>query len=100
MLDQAAHKRGELGLLPALVVRQVDVHEAQALEGMVLLDGPVQVHPAVLAGVAQDRGVFVHDSQFVAVLGHLDLVVGDDADDREERAFGLITLGTAACMIV
>lgn len=124
MLDQAAHElqgaseslrglerqskgrgrgvayRSELGLLPALVIGQLSVHERQTLEGMVLLDGPVQMRATVLAGVAEDGGILVHDSELVAVLGHFDLVVGDDGDDGEESACWLPALGAAASMLV
>lgn len=90
----------ELRLLPALVIGQFGVHERQALEGMVLLDGPVHVHTTVLAGVAEDGGILVDDGQLIAVLGDFDLVIWDNGDDGEEGTSWLPALGAAASMLV
>lgn len=63
LLNNAAHKRSKLRLLPALLVAQLDVDEIEALEGMVALDAAKQVHAAVFARVALNGGGLVDNGE-------------------------------------
>jgi hypothetical protein len=97
LLDDAAHERRELRLLPLVLLGpQLGVNEVQALERVVNFDAAEHVHTAVLAGVALDHGRFVDDGELVLVGGDAQLVAGHDADDGEERAGGLPAFGAAA----
>ena len=61
-LDDGRHERRELGLRPALVLRQLHVHEVEAEERMVrVLDAAVHVHAAAAARMALDGGAGVDD---------------------------------------
>jgi hypothetical protein len=74
-LDDGGDERGELGGRPALLAQELRVDEVKAVEGMVLvLYPPVHVRAAAGAGIAQDRGVAVHDFQLLLIGGHRDLV--------------------------
>lgn len=87
LLDDAAHERRELRLLPLVLLRsELGVNEVKALKGMVDFDTAEHVHAAVLAGVALDDGRLVDDGEFVGVGGHGELVAGHDADYAEEGA--------------
>src|SRR5438132_1395330 len=91
---------GETWGLPAALLRQLDMEEVEAEEGMSLvLDAPVHVHTAPGAGVALDGGLLVHDLELLVVRGHADLVPSGYADQREQRAFGLPALGAAAHVV-
>jgi hypothetical protein len=100
LLDDAAHKGRKLRLLPALVVAQLDVHKVQPPERMRRLDAAVQMHAAVPARVALDRGRGVDNVQFVRVGGDGERGGGEDADDGEQGAGGLPALGAAAGVVV
>jgi hypothetical protein len=100
LLDDGRHKRRELGFLPALVFRQLDVDEIQSLERVVLLDATEQVHAALLARMSLDHGALVDDLELVAVGGHGHFVLGDHSDDGEEGAGRLPALGTSTGMVV
>lgn len=67
---------------------------------MILLNRPIQVSPALLARVAENRGVLVHNLELVAVLGYLDIAVGNDSDLGEQRALRPPTLGATTEMLV
>lgn len=60
LLDDGRDEGSELGLLPALLVRELDVNEVEAVEGVLLLDAAEEVDTAVLAGVALDSGRWVN----------------------------------------
>jgi hypothetical protein len=98
LLDDTAHKRRELRLLPlVLLVAELGVHEVQPFEGVVDFDAAEHVHAAVLAGVTLDRGRLVDDGEFVLVGGDFELFAGYDAHDGEEGVGGLPAFGAAAC---
>jgi len=100
LLDEGRDERSELRLLPAFLVGQLDVHEIKPLERVVLLDATVQMDAALLARVAEDGDVLVHDLQLVPVRGHFDVVDGDDCDDGEQSALGLPALRAATGVVV
>lgn len=101
LLDDAAHKRRKLRLLPLVLLRpELCVNEIQTLEGVVDFDAAEHVHAAVLARVALDRRRRVHDLELLRVGRDPKLVAGYDADDGEERALRLPALGAAACLVL
>lgn len=100
MLDDGGDKGSELRLLPALLVRELDVDEVQALEGVVLLDAAEHVNTAVAAGVSLDGSILVDDGELVTIGSDLDLVAGDDGNDGEESALRLPALGASAGVVV
>lgn len=93
LLDDGADKGGELGLLPALAVAQLDVHKVEALEGVLGLDAAEQVHAARGARVALDGGGRVDDLELGLVGRHLEVVRRHDGNDGEEGAGRLPALG-------
>jgi len=100
LLDQARHERRKLWLLPALRIAQLDMHETQPLESMILLDRAVHVYAALLAGCAEDGCVLVEYGELVLVLGDLYVRVWSDSDDGEESALGSPALTASASMVV
>lgn len=100
LLDDGAHECGELGLLPALVLGELDVDEVEALEGVVLLDAAEEVDAALAAGVALDHSLRVDDLELVGIGGHAQLVTRHDGHDAEQRALGLPALGAPARVVV
>lgn len=54
LLDNAAHKRRKLRLLPPLGVAQLRVHKVEALEWMVRYNTAVQMDTALFASIALD----------------------------------------------
>src|SRR6202034_2079310 len=59
-LDDGGHERRKLGLFPALLLRQLDMEEVEAVERVILvLDAAIHVHAAAGAGVAPDRRLLV-----------------------------------------
>ena len=86
LLDDTAHERRELRLLPSLGVAQFGVDEVQALEGVLVVNATEQMNAALLAGVTLDGRAWVEDVELVAVGGDLYCIYRDDADDREECA--------------
>src|SRR6516162_7905853 len=77
------------------------MHEVQAVERMALvLDAPIHVRAAALAGVALDHGSRIDDRQLLAVFEDRKVVAGNDSDHREHRSLRLPALGAAAGMIV
>jgi hypothetical protein len=100
LLNNAAHKRRKLRLLPPVLrITKLAVHEIQPLERMIDLDAAKHVHAAVLARVALDHGRRVDDSELVGVGRDAELLSGNDADDGEERAVGFPALCTAARVV-
>ena len=55
LLDDRGHESGKLRLLPALLVRQLDMDEVEPLKGMISDDAAEHVDAALLTGVALDR---------------------------------------------
>ena len=66
---------------------------------MILLDAPVHVGAAVLAGVADDDGFGVDGLEFGFVGCDGEVVAGDYADDAEEGAVGFPAFGAAAGVV-
>lgn len=100
LLDDGRDKGSELRLLPALFVRELDVDKVKTLEGVLLLDATKHVDTTVTAGVSLNGSALVDDGEFVSVGGDLDLVAGDDGDDREESTLRLPAFGAAAGVVV
>jgi len=100
LLDDTAHKRRELRLLPLVLLGpEFAVHKVKALEGVVNFDAAEHVHAAVFAGVALDHGRLVDDVQLLAVGGDGELVAGYDSDDAKEGVVGFPAFGAAAGMV-
>lgn len=100
LLNNGRHESGELRLLPPLLVRQLDMDKVQAFERVRLFDTAEQVNPALPAGVSENDCRVVDDAELVSVGRDLDLVSGDNADDREEGAGGLPAFGASAGVVV
>lgn len=100
LLDDGRDKGGELRLLPALLIRQLDVDKVETLEGVIVLNATKQVDTAVTAGVSLNSSALVNNGELVTVGSDLDLVAGDDSDDGEESTLGLPTLGASAGVVV
>src|SRR5207237_5063192 len=93
-LDDRGDERAEPWGLPAALLRQLDMEEVEAEEGVSLvLDASVHVHTATGAGVALDGGLLVHDIELLVVRGQADLVSSGYADQRERRDYGLSGVG-------
>lgn len=100
LLDNTAHERCELRLLPLILHRpELAVNEVQALERMVCLNAPEHVHAARFACVALDHCRWVDDLKLVSVCADVELFSGDHADDGEECPIGLPALRTAARVV-
>jgi hypothetical protein len=100
LLNNGRHKGRELGLLPALLRRELGVHEVEAVEGVLLLDASVQVDATVAARVSLNSRRLVDDLELIGVGRHRDAVAGDDSDEREEGTGGLPALGAATGVVV
>lgn len=100
MLDNAAHKSGELRFLPALLIAEFDVDEIEAFERVVFHDSAKEVHAAFFARVTLNCGVGVDDVEFGSVLDDFEVVDWDDSDNGEEGSLGLPALGAAAGVVV
>lgn len=100
MLNNAAHKSGELRFLPALLIAEFDVDEIEAFERVVFHDSAKEVHAAFFARVALNCGVGVDDVEFGSVLDDFEVVDWDDSDNGEEGSLGLPALGAAAGVVV
>lgn len=100
LLDDGRDKGGELRLLPALFIRELNVDKVEALEGVIVLNATKQVDTAVTAGVSLNSSALVNNSELVTVGSDLELVAGDDSDDGEESTLGLPALGTSAGVVV
>lgn len=100
LLDDGRDKGGELRLLPALLIRELDVDKVETLEGVIVLNATEQVNTAVTAGVSLNSSALVNDGELVTVGSDLELVAGDDSDDGEESTLGLPALGASAGVVV
>lgn len=100
LLNDGRDKGSELGLLPALLVGELDVDKVKTLEGMLLLDAAKQVDATVTAGVSLNSSTLVDDGELVSVGGDLELVAGNDSDDGEESTLRLPALGAATGVVV
>ena len=76
------------------------MHEIQPLEGMVLLDAPEHMYPALLARVTLDGSAPIDDSELLCVGRDTQGVPRHDPDHGEQRASGLPALGATAGMVV
>ena len=75
--------------------------EIEPVERMSLvLDAPVHVHAAVLAGMALDGRLGIDDRQLVGVRDDLQPLARHDCHLREKGALRLPALGAAAHMVV
>jgi hypothetical protein len=100
LLNNAAHKRSELRLLPLVLLRsKLAVHKVQAFEGVFHLDAAKHVHATILARVALDDGRGVDDFELVAVGRDAEFLARNDADDGEQRPIGLPALRTSARVV-
>lgn len=100
LLDDGRDKGGELRLLPALFIRELNVDKVEALEGVIVLNATKQVDTAVTASVSLNSSALVNNSELVTVGSDLELVAGDDSDDGEESTLGLPALGASAGVVV
>lgn len=100
LLDNGRDKGGELRLLPALFIRELNVDKVETLEGVIVLNATKQVDTAVTAGVSLNSSALVNNSELVTVGSDLELVAGDDSDDGEESTLGLPALGASAGVVV
>jgi hypothetical protein len=100
LLNDGRDKSSELRFLPALLVRELDVDKVKTLEGVLLLDAAEHVNTTVAASVSLNSSALVNDGELVSVGGDLDLVAGDDSDDREESTLRLPALGAATGVVV
>lgn len=100
LLDDGRDKGGELRLLPALFIRELNVDKVETLEGVIVLNATKQVDTAVTAGVSLNSSALVNNSELVTVGSDLELVAGDDSDDGEESTLGLPALGASAGVVV
>jgi hypothetical protein len=100
LLDDGRDKGGELRLLPALLIRELDVDKVETLEGVIVLNATEQVDTAVTAGVSLNSSALVNDGELVTVGSDLELVAGDDSDDGEESTLRLPALGASAGVVV
>lgn len=66
LLDNTADERRELWLLPATFVCELDVHEVQTLERMILRDSAKHVHAAAFTCPSLDNRLRVHDMKLGA----------------------------------
>ena len=99
--DHRRHEGGELRRRPAGFLEQFGMDEVEAVERMLgVLDPPVHVDAAALAGIALDGGARIDDGEFVAVLRHRQVGARHHGDDGEDRAGRLPALGAAAGMVV
>ena len=84
-----------------MVAGKLGVNEIEAVEGMrPVLDSPVHVHAAVLAGMALNGGRSIDDSKLVPVGGDRELVPRYDRDHGKKRAFRLPAFRAAANVII
>lgn len=67
---------------------------------MVLLDTPEEVNTAVLAGIALNGSILVHNRKLRGIGCHRDGVSRYNANHREERTGWLPTLGAATGVVV
>jgi len=100
LLNDGRDKGGELRLLPALVIRELDVDKVETLEGVIILNAAEEMNAAVTAGVSLNSSALVNDSELVTVGSDLDLIAGNDSDDGEESTLGLPALGASASVVV
>lgn len=100
LLNDGRDEGGELRLLPALLIRELDVDKVETLEGVIVLNATEQVDTAVTAGVSLNSSALVDDGELVTVGSDLELVAGDDSDDGEESTLGLPALGASAGVVV
>jgi hypothetical protein len=100
LLNDGRDKSSELRFLPALLVRELDVDKVKTLEGVLLLDAAEHVNTTVAASVSLNSSALVNDGELVSVGGDLNLVAGDDSDDREESTLRLPALGAATGVVV
>lgn len=100
LLDDRRNKCGELGLLPALLVRELDVDEVKTMEWVLVLNATEQVDAAVLAGVTLDDGRGVDNLELVTIGCDLKLVPRDNSYNREQRSGRFPALRAAAGVVV
>src|SRR5712672_4203353 len=85
----------------ALLLEQFGMDEVEAIERMrLVLDAPVHMGAADLAGVPLDCRRSVDDLKLVAVLKHTDAVAWHHRDYREDRSCGFPAFGAAAGVVV
>src|SRR6185295_10456641 len=91
----------ELGLVPALVLRQFHVHEVETEERMVgVLDAPVHVNAAGAAGMALNRRAGVDHAELLPVGAHADIVLWHHGHHGEHGAGRLPAPSAAARVVV
>src|SRR5258705_9830434 len=85
----------------ALLLEQFGMDEVEAVERMrLVLDAPVHMGAADLAGVPLDCRRGVDDLKLVAVLKHADAVAWHHRDYEEDRSCGFPAFGAAAGEVV
>src|SRR5260370_1264233 len=96
-LDHGRYERRKSRRCRALLLEQFGMDEVEAIERMrLVLDAPVHMGAADLAGVPLDRRRGVDDLKLVAVLKHAHAVAWHHRDHREGRPFGFPAFGAAA----
>lgn len=100
LFNDGRDETGKLWFLPALFIGQLHVYKIEALERMVLLDTPEEVHTAVLAGIALNGSFFVHNRKLRGIRCHRDGVSGYNTNNGEERTGWLPTFGAPTGVVV
>src|SRR6266700_638260 len=100
-LDHGRYERRKPRSCRALLLEQFGMDEVEAVERMrLVLDAPVHMGAADLAGVPLDRRRGVDDLKLVAVLKHAHAVARHHRDHREGRPVGFPAFGAAAGVVV
>jgi hypothetical protein len=100
LLDDRRDKPCKLGLLPSLLVRELDVDKIETVESMRLFNSAEHMHVAFSACVPLDHSICIDDGKLRFVCLDAQIVTGNDTDDGEERSGGFPAFRAAAGMVV
>src|SRR5262249_30357091 len=100
-LDHGRHERRKARRRPAALLEQFRMDEIETVERMALvLDTPVHMRTADLAGMTLDHRRRVDDLKLVAVFEHGYVLTRYNGDDRKSCALGLPAFGAPTSVVV
>lgn len=100
MLNDRRDETCKLGLLPSLLVRELDVDKIESVESMRLFNPAEHMNPAINTSMALDDCGGIDDGKLRLVCLDAQVVTRNDTDNGEERSGGLPAFGAAAGMVV